>query len=109
MRELIEADREGRCVVLPCKVGDIVYIVTSPINVGGLDFEKFEDEECERKVVFECRVGSMSIYEGEKHIQARLYHDGDFVAHYIQPDDFGKCVFLTREAAEKALEMEDLK
>ena len=25
LRELAEADRDGRCVVLPCKVGDTVY------------------------------------------------------------------------------------
>lgn len=27
LRELAEADRDGRCVVLPCKVGDICYEV----------------------------------------------------------------------------------
>lgn len=27
LRELVEADREGRCVVLPCKIGDVVYWV----------------------------------------------------------------------------------
>ena len=27
LRELAQADREGRCVVLPCKVGDTVYRV----------------------------------------------------------------------------------
>ena len=26
LRELVEADREGRCVVLPCKIDDDVYI-----------------------------------------------------------------------------------
>ena len=25
LRELVEADREGRCVVLPCKIGDTVW------------------------------------------------------------------------------------
>lgn len=25
LRELVEADKDGRCVVLPCKVGDKVY------------------------------------------------------------------------------------
>lgn len=28
MRELAQADREGRVVVLPCKVGDTVYFIT---------------------------------------------------------------------------------
>ena len=30
LRELVQADREGRCVVLPCKVGDTVYRVVTP-------------------------------------------------------------------------------
>lgn len=28
LRELKQADDEGRCVVLPCKVGDTVYFIT---------------------------------------------------------------------------------
>ena len=32
LRELVEADREGRCVVLPCRVGDTVYFVTGIYN-----------------------------------------------------------------------------
>ena len=27
LRELAEADRDGRCVVLPCKIGDIVWCI----------------------------------------------------------------------------------
>lgn len=30
LRALAQADREGRCVVLPCKVGDTVYRVVTP-------------------------------------------------------------------------------
>nr|DAD69362.1 MAG TPA: hypothetical protein [Siphoviridae sp. ctxS04] len=30
IRNLAQADREGRCVVLPCKVGDTVYRVVTP-------------------------------------------------------------------------------
>ena len=30
IQELAQADREGRCVVLPCKVGDTVYRVVTP-------------------------------------------------------------------------------
>lgn len=32
IRYLAQADREGRCVVLPCKVGDIVYRVVTPMS-----------------------------------------------------------------------------
>lgn len=28
LRELVEADRDGRCVVLPCKAGDFAYDIT---------------------------------------------------------------------------------
>ena len=32
LKELSEADREGRCVVLPCKSGDVVWIVERTEN-----------------------------------------------------------------------------
>lgn len=32
LRELAQADREGRCVVLPCKLGDTVYFITGTYN-----------------------------------------------------------------------------
>ena len=72
LRELAEADKAGRCVVLPCKVGDTLY---EPY-VDGTDQAEVNEiaiEICTR----------MGVYNQE---------------------DFGKTVFLTREAAEKALE-----
>ena len=27
LKELVEADRDGRCVVLPCRVGDTLYYI----------------------------------------------------------------------------------
>ena len=27
LKELVQADKEGRCVVLPCKVGSTVYFI----------------------------------------------------------------------------------
>lgn len=32
LRELAEADRDGRVVVLPCKVGDTVYMISWRLN-----------------------------------------------------------------------------
>lgn len=32
LRELVEADREGRCVVLPCKIGSLVYAHTRKLD-----------------------------------------------------------------------------
>lgn len=80
------ADKEGRVVVLPCKVGDKLYRV-------------FAGE------IFEHRVGSMKYFA----IQGRW----DIETYPFCPcveSSIGKTVFLSREEAEKALqEMEDKK
>lgn len=88
LRELAEADKAGRLVVLPCKVGDTVYEVTS------------------RKTISEYRV---------KAIRIELFCtfiEWDIVAGFVDKsifgvpvDEIGKTVFLTREEAEKALEV----
>ena len=90
------AKAEGRLVMLPCKSGDTVYCITSPYNVT-TDEEDFEKP----KQVYEAVVGSMTFYSNSS--QIRLNHNGEFITHYFQLTDFGKTVFLTREAAEKAI------
>ena len=80
LRELAEADRDGRLVVPPCKVGDKLYRV-------------FAGE------IFEHRVGSMKYFA----IQGRW----DIETYPFCPcveSSIGKTIFLTREEAEKALE-----
>lgn len=44
LRELVKADREGRCVVLPCKVGDKVF------QQNGVDI--FESQV--KKIIYDC-------------------------------------------------------
>lgn len=34
LQELVDADRDGRCVVLPCKIGDTIYEVIKHRNSG---------------------------------------------------------------------------
>ena len=84
--ELAEADKDGRVVVLPCKVGDILYRV-------------FAGE------IFEHRVGSMKYFA----IQGRW----DIETYPFCPcveSSIGKTVFFTSEKAKKALqEMEGKK
>lgn len=80
LRELAEADKNGRVVVLPCKIGDKLYRV-------------FAGE------IFEHRVGSMKYFA----IQGRW----DIETYPFCPcveSSIGKTIFLTREEAEKALE-----
>ena len=90
LRELAEADRDGRVVVLPCKVGDTVWA-----NLDGMRHP--------RKCVIEfANIGS--------HVTTIVFStvDGLREQYGVNPSSFGKTVFLTREEAEKALEaMED--
>lgn len=37
LRELVEAERDGRCVVLPCKIGDTAFVLESEDEDGGDD------------------------------------------------------------------------
>jgi hypothetical protein len=86
LRELAEADRAGRLVVLPCKVGDIVWA-----NLDG--------KRLPRKCVIEfVNIGS--------HVTTIVFStvDGLREQYGVNPSSFGKTVFLTREEAEKALE-----
>lgn len=85
LREIAEADKDGRVVVLPCKVGDTVYFA-----LLGRIIEK---------QVFSIVSFSKS---------TRIYCGG--TSEYFRPEDIGKTFFLTSEEAEKALqEMEDKK
>lgn len=80
LRELAEADKDGRVVVLPCKVGDKLYRV-------------FYGE------IFEHRVGSMKYFAIQGKWDIETYPFCPCVESSI-----GKTIFLTREEAEKALE-----
>lgn len=86
LRELAEADKDGRLVVLPCKVGDIVWA-----NLDGMRHT--------RKCVIEfANIGSR--------VTTIVFStvDGLREQYGVNPCSFGKTVFLTREEAEKALE-----
>lgn len=79
LEELVKADKDGRLVVLPCKVGDTVYFAL----LGR---------------IIEKQVFSIVSFSNS----TRIYCDG--TSEYFRPEDIGKTFFLTREAAEKALE-----
>lgn len=79
LEKLAEADKDGRTVVLPCKVGDTVYFAL----LGK---------------IIEKQVFSIVLFSNS----TRIYCDG--TSEYFRPEDIGKTFFLTREAAEAALE-----
>lgn len=80
IRELAAADKDGRVVVLPCKVGDKLYRV-------------FAGE------IFEHRVGSMKYFAIQGHWDIETYPFCPYVESSI-----GKTIFLTREESKAALE-----
>lgn len=75
LRELAEADKDGRLVVLPCKVGDMVYLIVT---------KRARNYTPEFRFVKKSRLTFLNM---ERILQ-----------------DFGKEAFLTREEAEKTLE-----
>lgn len=79
LRELAEADKDGRLVVLPCKVGDTLFRV-------------FAGE------ILEHKVGNMRYLA----IQGRWDIDTTPFCSYVE-SSIGKTIFLTREEAEKSL------
>ena len=84
LRELALADREGRCVVLPCKVEDDVYI-----NILGrtLPFTVISISQMASTPTFKAQHGIRLVY-------------------IFKADDVGETVFLTRAEAEAALRRE---
>lgn len=80
LRELAEADKDGRLVVLPCKVGDTLFRV-------------FAGE------ILEHKVGNMRYLA----IQGRWDIETYPFCPYVE-SSIGKAIFLTREEAEAALE-----
>lgn len=91
LRELVEADKDGRCVVLPCEVCDTVYILNKVFD--GKEIKN----TIEKRIVDKFIINRLknTFYESSK----------PFVLHF-NLCDFGKTVFLSREAAEVALAKE---
>ena len=81
LRELAEADKDGRLVVLPCKPGDGLWAFCShPVEQ-----------------VYSFTVTDISTLNGRTMLNTSR-------CGVIDARDVGKTVFLTREEAEKALE-----
>jgi len=93
IRELAQADRDGRCVVLPCKIGDIVYEIryTAENNSPRKHARKIFDYSVSA-CTWRMRKQPDMCYVSEKKCTK-----SDFAF-------MGRTVFLTRAEAEAALE-----
>lgn len=52
LRELVEADRDGRCVVLPCKIGENVWRIYDDCEFPGVCGTKRMCRGCEYRNLF---------------------------------------------------------
>ena len=83
LRELAEADKDGRLVVLPCKVGDTVY---------------FRTYDCNGKVDLGIQPHKVTAIVGSAIVRGGYIDIGLLLGQY------GVSWFLTREEADEALE-----
>lgn len=95
LRELAEADKEGRLVVLPCKVGDMVWVTSNP----------WTDKLLEKPL--DAYVNGMKMYSHGLYVNLlfdtrKINGTRDYEINHI-----GKTVFFTREEAEGALKTKE--
>ena len=96
--ELAQAEKEGRLVVLPCK--DWFEIVFGEqVLFWGIDTDYIETPIREISV---DNAERFTWYDGWKTLVLRG-NDENGLDWEFSPEDIGKTVFLTREAAEAAL------
>ena len=88
LRELSEADKDGRCVVLPCRVGEKIYYLNGKYIIE-VDVVGYKVDE----------TGAW-LFIGETYNPEtnRAYHCD------LEKERIGKTVFFAREEAEKALQ-----
>lgn len=96
LRELMDADRRGRLVTLPCKVGDTVYrVIRSKDKDGGH--------------ITSAVVSGIHMADGRRYKKREAYIvlkvNGRYVSH-VPLSNFGKTVFLTQVDAKAALQGE---
>lgn len=94
------AEEQGLLVRFPCKVGNTVWVVTSPINV--FDYDEYDGDA--KYEVYESFLSSVSYYTSGEQFRIYAKVTNSFIAAYFRECDFGESIFLTREEAEKKLE-----
>ena len=95
IRDLLQAEQDGRLVVLPCKVGDRVWVT----RAYGKPFDAPREGHVRKFVVHDDEL---------VFLEALIWMDlGEGKNEYgYRTESFGKIVHLTREEAEAALKGE---
>lgn len=128
LQEISQAEKDGRLEVLPCKVGDTVYHITTCEHFPQiLDGTMYGDDggpgtatglycPCELSETcpfdaddFDCNINKKKFAVFEDEVASFYIDDNEMsialgYSGSVSTLDFGKTVFLTREEAEAALE-----
>ena len=111
MWELAQADKDGRLVVLPCKVNDKLYVVGEKRIIRCDICEAYLDDKkgLEYLVSFECDsdCNGCPFNNWGQDYSGEWSCDGEYGQSVVVGSDIGKTVFLTCEEAEEALKKED--
>lgn len=103
-RELAQAEKDGRLVVLPCKAGDTVYSI-EPLWLGAIVCEESKCRTCD--CFYEGGMGDYPscLRKEDEWCLAITEETATLrnIVNWMAGTDFGKTVFLTREEAEAAL------
>ena len=107
-RQLVKADRDGRLVVPPCKVGDTVWAASGKIIKCEIDEMYLCDGGgIEYLVTFDCDGANCKgcpFNRWEQDCSGERYCECEYGCSSFKDSDIGKTIFLTSEEAKAALE-----
>ena len=99
-RKYLDAEVEGRIAIIPCRVDDLLFEIDRPeyglIMCKVLWIDHFVGPACHVEGNEQIRATTCTVIVIEGHGKGSCYT--------FEASDFGKTVFLTREAAEAELE-----
>lgn len=107
LRDLVQAEKEGRLAVLPCKASDKLYVCGEKQIVECDIYEVYLDDKrgVEYLVSYECNMDcdGCPFNDWKQDFEGEYSCDGEYCQAAVFASDFGKTVFLTREEAESAV------
>lgn len=89
-----DAEKQGRLIILPCKVGDTVYCIFNRYTRCTFSNEEFDEYSCQG-CEYECDS------KKENYVQDMKAYSLDWIVTNLK--NIGKTVFLTKSEAEAKL------
>lgn len=105
--EMRKSEEQGLFLMLPCKVGDIAWVIDEDFECSGK--KKIYEAKWTRVTLVQSETNGLFELHGEVSYQVYdfFYNDGRTMPHamYVGQHNtkFGEVVFLSKEEAERAL------